>query len=162
MDGVIVDSNPFHKKAWKLFCDKHGIFIDDNELETKIYGRTGVDALPILFNRNLSKELIELYSSEVNANYRKLFTPHINPLPGLKELLKELKEKDVKVAIATSAPPVNVEFVLDKTGLSEYFNIIVDDTQVSKGKPDPEIYLTTAKHLKVKPERCIVIEDSIA
>jgi beta-phosphoglucomutase len=162
MDGVIIDSNPYHKKAWQAFCKQHNISISQSDLETKIFGRTSDDTLPILFNRPLEKELIIQYSSEVNKKYRELFEKDIRPLPGLKDFLDELRKADIKFAIATSAPPVNVEYVLTKTNLKNYFDIIVDDTMVTKGKPDPQIYLLTAGQMKVSPSDCIVFEDSLA
>ena len=162
MDGVIVNSNPYHKKAWTLFCKKHRLLITDHELESKVYGRTGDEALPILFNAELELELIEKYSAEINNNYRELFAPHIKPTIGLKEFLDELKQENIKYAIATSAPPINVDFVLSKTRLTEYFPIIVDDTQITQSKPSPEIYIKAANQLDVEPCDCIVIEDSIS
>jgi beta-phosphoglucomutase len=162
MDGVIIDSNPYHKKAWMSFCNKHNITISDNDLETKIFGRTGEDVLPVLFNRPLDNVLIAEYRSEVNKNYRDLYAPYIKPLRGLKDFLEELDVADIKYAIATSAPPVNVEFVLSETKLENYFDIIVDDTMIARGKPDPEIYLITASKMKVSPSDCIVFEDSLA
>jgi len=162
MDGVIIDSNPFHKKAWKTFCSRHNILISNNELETKIYGRTGDDALPVLFNEQLDDERIALYCSEINKNYRDLYAPHIKPLPGLREFLNELMTAGIKTAIATSAPPVNVEFVLGETRLEKYFDIIVDDTMITRGKPDPEVYIKTAEKLNISATDCIVFEDSLS
>ena len=162
MDGVIVNNNPYHKKAWKLFCKKHNLSLTDQELESKIYGRTGDEVLSYLFNKELKLEIIEQYSTEINKNYRELFAPHIKPIIGLKEFLDDLNQENIKYAIATSAPPINVNFVLSKTRLTEYFQIIVDDTQITKSKPSPEIYLKTANRLNVEPGVCIVIEDSIS
>ena len=162
MDGVIIDSNPYHKKAWKTFCSRHNILISDNELETKIYGRTGDDALPVLFDKQLNNELIALYCSEINKNYRDLFAPYIKPLPGLRELLNELLSAGIKTAIATSAPPVNVEFVLSETHLEKYFDIIIDDTMITRGKPDPEVYIKAAEKLNIPVRDCIVFEDSLS
>jgi HAD superfamily hydrolase (TIGR01509 family) len=162
MDGVIVDSNPYHKKAWKAFCCRHNISINDYELETKIYGRTGDDALPVLFDRPLDKELIAEFCSEINKNYRDLFAPFIKPLPGLLQFLDNLMAAGIKTAIATSAPPVNVEFVLQETGIEKYFNVIIDDTMITRGKPDPEIYFKTAEKLKKPASDCVVFEDSLA
>lgn len=162
MDGVIINSNPYHKKAWIAFCKQHNIAISKEDLETKIFGRTDKDALPILFNKPLEKEIIAAYGSEINRTYRELFEKKIKPLPGLKDFLDDLKMADIKYAIATSAPPVNVEYVLTKTYLKDYFDIIVDDTMVTKGKPDPQIYLLTAERLNVSPSDCIVFEDSLA
>lgn len=162
MDGVIIDSNPYHKKAWEIFCKKYGFSLTEDELEKKIFGRTGREALKVLFGDTLEDDMVKKYSSEINADYRNLFAPYIKSLPGLKEFLDSLIKENISFAIASSAPPINIEFVLRNTGLNDYFNIIVDDTQITKSKPDPEIYLAAARHLKIPPEYCIVIEDSLS
>ena len=162
MDGVIVDSNPYHKIAWKMFCEQHNILISDSELEKNVFGRTGQEALPILFKSNLNNELIKSYTEEIDGNFRKAFAPSIHPLLGLIDFLDDIQGKSIKYAIATSAPPVNVEFVLKNTGLRKYFDIIVDSTSIIKSKPNPEIYLKTANLLGIEPSECVVIEDSLS
>jgi beta-phosphoglucomutase-like phosphatase (HAD superfamily) len=76
--------------------------------------------------------------------------------------LENAKTMFAGLAVATSAPPENVDFVLDTLNLRQFFPIIVDETQVSKGKPDPEIYLKTANLLHANPKQCIVFEDSLS
>lgn len=162
MDGVIIDSNPYHKKAWLAFCKKYNLFLNEDELENKIFGRTGSEALVYLFGKEISKELSELYIAEINQNYRTLYEPFIKPLDGLVAFLDILKNENIKFAIATSAPFVNINFVLEKTGLTDYFKIIIDASKVKRGKPDPEIYLKTAAKLNTPAENCVVFEDSIS
>ena len=162
MDGVIVDSNPYHKQAWKRFCERQGLHLSDEELTQKVFGRTGEDALPHLLKRPLNREELRRWSEEVNADYRMLFAPHIRPLPGLKAFLEALRLAGVPVAIATSAPPVNVEFVLGHTGLRDMFPIVIDDTQFTRGKPHPEVYQVAALRLGMDCRRCVVFEDSLS
>lgn len=162
MDGVIIDSNPYHRKAWQFFCKKHDIHLTESQMEQTVYGRTGEDALPLLFKRELNKEDIERYSEEINRHYRELFADYIKPLEGIEEFLRALKNQNIPCAIATSAPPVNVEFVLKHTGLGHYFRTIVDDTHIANGKPHPEIYEKAAEALSVNPKNCIVFEDSLS
>ncbi|MGD8780615.1 MAG: HAD family phosphatase [Ignavibacteria bacterium] len=162
LDGVIVDSNPFHKKSWKMFCEKHNISITDQILEKKVFGRTGSEALSILFNTCLNDELIKSYTEEIDGIFRESFSQYIKPIDGLIEFLTSIQKENIKTAIATSAPPENVDFVMDKTGLSKYFHTIVDNTYISKSKPNPEIYLKTAKLIGEDSEKCIVIEDSLS
>ena len=162
MDGVIVDSNPYHKKAWRQFCEQHNIFVTDEYLKTKVFGRTGDEGLASLFTKKLDAELIAKHIDEIDKNFRDIYTPHIKLMPGLMEFLEKLKSGNIKCAVATSAPTANVELILNTTEINKYFEVLVDKAQVVKGKPDPEIYLKTAGLLKVKPEECIVIEDSLS
>lgn len=162
MDGVMIDSNPYHKKAWKAFCDTHGIRLGEEDLLRNVYGRLGKDALPWIFGRELPDDLVASYSDEINALYRTLYADAIAPVPGLVAFVGLLRGAGVPVAVATSAPPVNVGFVLSRIGLAGSFDIVIDSTAVMRGKPDPEIYLTAARALGTPPETCIVIEDSLS
>jgi beta-phosphoglucomutase len=160
MDGVIVDSNPFHQEAWRAFCRMHGCALADDELRRYVYGRTNADALRHLFGDCLDAGMIERYASQKEQCYRELFRPHLEPLPGLLTFLGKARGCFAGLAVATSAPPENVDFVLDTLNLRRFFPVIVDETLVSRGKPDPEIYLKTAALLGAKPSACIVFEDS--
>ena len=162
LDGVIVDSNPYHQKAWYLFLKQHNIHLTEKELREKVFGRTGSEALKILFNAALSNDDIEKYTTAIDNKYRNLFRPYIKPLPGLENFLQQLVENKIEYAIATSAPPVNVEFVLSNTDLLDYFKVIIDNTYIINSKPHPEIYLKTAEILQQKPENCIAFEDSLS
>lgn len=161
MDGVIVDSNPFHKQAWEIFCQKHGHHLSEEELRQQVYGKTNHDALPFLFG-NLTEEQIKTYGEHKEVIFRKLFLPHITPVTGLREFLPIAQQHFEKLAIATSASTPNVDFTLDHLNIRNYFSVIVDETFVKRGKPDPEIYLSAASKLGMPPESCIVIEDSLS
>jgi len=161
MDGVIIDSNPFHKISLRQFCEKYGYHLSDDELVSKIYGRTNKDWIANLFGA-LTKEELTNYGEEKEALFREIYKNDISALKGLPEFLKSLKEKNIPVAIGTSAPRSNVDFVLSHTGLGEYFSAILDESDVVKGKPDPEIYLKVAAKLGYEPTHCIVFEDSLS
>lgn len=161
MDGVIVDSNPYHKIALREFCGKHGYTLTETELREKIYGRANKDWIPNLFGR-IDPSLAKRYADEKESLFREIYAPHIQAVPGLIEFLDELDRSHIARAIATSAPRANVDFTLDRTGISHYFEVILDESLVNKGKPDPEIYLKTAKALNLPPNQCVVIEDSLS
>jgi beta-phosphoglucomutase len=161
MDGVIVDSNPFHKIALKQFCSKYGRNLTEEELREKIYGRRNQDWLRNVFGPLDSYKLKE-YADEKEALFRSLYEKDIKPLGGLPDFLKKLDDQKIPRAIATSAPRDNVDFTLAKTGIARYFDTILDSSFVSRGKPHPEIYLKTAKALNFKPENCLVFEDSLS
>ncbi|MBT1702619.1 HAD family hydrolase [Chryseosolibacter indicus] len=161
MDGVIIDSNPFHKTALKQFCKKHGHELTEEVLKEKIYGRTNKDWLTNLFGK-LEPEKLKAYAEEKEQLFRDLYENDIRLVDGLDSFLKKLDEYKIPRAIATSAPRANVDFTLAKTGTHKYFETILDDSFVTEGKPNPQIYLKSAAALNFKPENCIVIEDSIS
>lgn len=160
MDGVIVDSNPAHTRALHQFCQTHGHYLNDQQLREKIYGRANKDWIPNVFGE-LSKEQVSAYAQEKEALYRELYTD-IREVSGLTVFLKRIREGGFRCAVATSAPRVNVDFTLSRTNTLEYFPVILDEAHVNRGKPDPEIYLNTAKAVGLPPGRCIVFEDSLS
>ena len=161
MDGVIVDSNPFHKIAIQKFCRDHGYSLTDDELLKQVYGRTNREWITRLFG-NIPEATIVQYTEEKEALYRELFDKDIKPVNGLIPFLDVLDKHKIPRAIGTSAPLSNVDFTLDRTGTRKYFKIILNDTFVTHSKPHPEIYLKTAQALGLPNRRCIVIEDSLS
>lgn len=161
MDGVIIDSNPFHKIALKQFCNKYGFDFTDEELISRIYGRTNKEWITNLFGPLPPHQLIQ-FEEEKEGLYRELYKNDIRALAGLPGFLAQLRLNKIPIAIGTSAPRSNVNFVLNHTGLGEFFPVILDETDVVRGKPDPEIYLKVAARLGLAPARCIVFEDSLS
>jgi len=161
MDGVIVDTNAFHKKAINQFCIKYGFELTEEQLRTSVYGRTNKDWITNLFG-TLSEEQLHHYADEKEKLFRDLYATHITPVKGLVGFLNKLVKAKIPRAIATSAPRANVDFVLENTHLGKYFDIILDERMVTHGKPNPEIYLKTALALEFPNDRCIVIEDSLS
>lgn len=161
MDGVIVDSNPYHKIALKQFCRKHGYELTDEQLFQKIYGRTNKEWITNLMG-NLPEEQIQSYADEKEELYRQLYKNDIKPVKGLHSFLDQLDHHQIARAIGTSAPQSNVVFTLSKTNTSTYFDITLNDTFVTHSKPHPEIYLKVAQALGLPNSQCIVIEDSLS
>lgn len=162
MDGVIVDSNPTHTIALRKFCDMHGHHLTDDELKTKVYGRPNKDWIPDIFGNRLTLEQYQQLADEKEALFRELFAPIIKPLDGLMKFLHELEAHHIPRAIASSAPAENVAFTLKKTGIEKYFDTVLDESDIDKGKPDPTIYLKAAAALRMPTEQCVVFEDSLA
>ena len=161
MDGVIVDSNPYHKIALNQFCAKHGYHLTEDDLRSKIYGRTNKEWITTLFG-NLPSDQLLRYGEEKEALYRELFEKDIKPVDGLIDFLNLLDEYDIPRAIGTSAPQANVDFTLMKTGTRSFFSIILDESHVNHSKPNPEIYIKVAQKLGLPPQQCIVFEDSLS
>jgi beta-phosphoglucomutase len=160
MDGVIVDSLHYHVEASIIFAQKHGFNITRNEVREKYFGRRNQDWMPELFGESLTIDQIHGLADEKEAYFRKIYEKDMKPLDGLIDFLEEMKMNNVPIAVASSAPGENVRFILEKTGIAGYFDAALDESFVTKGKPEPEIYIKAAEAINLPPERCIVIEDS--
>lgn len=165
MDGVIIDSNPFHRMAWTEFFERHGVAVTEPMFKDVIFGTTGDQAIrTILQPPEISAEQLSLYTEEIDTLYRSIISgsEQIFPVSGLFNFLDFIKEIGFKIALATSAPPENISLIFERLGITEYFDVIVDKTQVTRGKPDPEVYLKTVENLKTESEYCVVFEDSLS
>src|SRR5579871_436705 len=156
MDGVIVDTNPYHKIALRQFAEKYGYSLSEEELIKRIYGRTNKEWIPALFGRSLSPEEVGHYGEEKEQLFRDLYERDIVEVKGLTNFLEKAQQMNVRMAIGTSAPRSNVDFVLKHTGIGKFFETILDESHVSHGKPNPEIYVNCAAALKLPPAQCIV------
>jgi HAD superfamily hydrolase (TIGR01509 family) len=125
-------------------------------------GRRNRDNIQYLFGDTLSDAEIHNYRREKEEAYRAAYLPHRAPLPGLQPLLVEARAVGLRIAVATSAPEENIDFVLDGLDLRKRFDVVVGESEVKESKPDPEIYLTAASQLGVDSSDCIVFEDSLA
>lgn len=162
MDGVIVDTNPYHKVALREFAAKYGYSLTEEELIKKIYGRTNKEWIPNLFQRTLTPDEVARYGEEKEKLFRDLYEKDIHEVKGLTNFLEGALALNVKLAIGTSAPRSNVDFVLEKTGIGKFFSLILDESHVTHGKPNPEIYINCAAALNYPTSRCIVFEDSLS
>ena len=160
MDGVLVDNYAYHRKAWELFCSKYSLDLN-LAFRSMVFGGTNRFHLETFFSRKLSQQEVQAYETEKESLYRSLYAEHIRPVNGLVGFLKLLQEASVPIALATSSPSINVEFVLSGTQTASFFKIILDASDVTHGKPDPEIYLKAALALQKHPAECVVIEDSV-
>lgn len=160
MDGVVVDNYQYHREAWMIFCNRYNLDFN-RSFRSKVFGGTNRDHLETFFDRHLSDREIEQYEDEKEAIYRSLYRDHIAPVNGLASFLAALKEAGIPMGLATSSPPVNVHFVLNETNTGQYFRTILDASSITRGKPDPEIFLKAARSIGVDPSECIVFEDSV-
>ena len=160
LDGTIVDNMKIHQKAFLEFLNSKGVPITLKDYVTKYQGRSNKENFPSIFGRKLSKGEITLFTDEKEGLYRRMYTD-VKPVTGFFDILREAKRLDLKVALATSAPKQNRDYILEKLGLKNSFDVIVGDEDVERGKPEPEIYLKAAEKLGVEPKHCLVFEDSI-
>jgi beta-phosphoglucomutase len=159
MDGVIVDNDVYHFRAWGELCNSYGLSVDKEDIKSW-FGNTNSMILKRLFGNNISNKMMEEMGMEKERLYREIYFPEIQLTPGLLPFLINLKEFGFLIAIATSAPTENVDFILDNTGIRSYFHKIIDSSMISQGKPSPEIYLKASELLKINPSECIIFEDS--
>jgi len=160
MDGVLIDSNPFHLEIWRRFLIEHGVAFDPERLPAQIFGQRDDLALRMFFGPDLSDEQVVTWSEELEANFRQTFRAHAKPLAGVAELIQECSQAGIPMAVASSAMKKNVDFVVDALQLAGCFQAVVSGDEVSRPKPDPEIYLQAAGQLGVEPARAVAFEDS--
>ncbi len=162
MDGVIVDNHTYHVRSWAQFCKAKNIPFDEGTFRTKYFGKNTKDTFNGLLDYQLTEEQVNTLGEEKEKIYREIYKDYITPVNGLIPFLNSLKKAGIKTAVATSAPTSNLDFTLDSLNIRHLFDVVVDASGVTKGKPDPEIYLKAAKLLGVLPAHCVVFEDSIS
>jgi beta-phosphoglucomutase family hydrolase len=157
MDGVLVDNAHFHERAFAEYFSKFG-----TKLAPEMFGRGNDELMAELFPRESVERRRELAAGK-EAYYRQIYELHIKPVTGLVELLRELKKNDdIRIAVGSSAPIENIDFVLDRLQIRSYFDVVVSAAMVQKAKPAPDIYLKASELLDTKPENCLVFEDALA
>lgn len=164
LDGVLVDTAVFHFKAWKRLAKSFGFNFTtaDNE---QLKGISRMDSLDLIINwaklQPTSLERLE-YAEQKNIWYLELVEQMTKGevLPGCIELLDYLRQSGKKVALGSASK--NAKLILNKTGIIDYFDAIVDGNAVTHSKPDPEVFLLGARQLGVVPEKCLVFEDAQA
>jgi beta-phosphoglucomutase len=164
LDGVIVSTDEFHYRAWKALAEREGIAFsrEDNH---RLRGVNRAESLEIILekaHRPYSAGEKAAMMDEKNGIYRELLeslTPQ-DILPGIPDVLALLRAHGIKAAIASSSR--NAKFILEKIGLAEAFDTVVDGTHIARSKPDPEVFLLAAERLGEAPEACIVAEDADA
>ena len=165
LDGVIVFTDQFHYQAWKRIADGLGIFFDEN-VNNRLRGVSRAESLEIILENYdgepLSDERKAELMEEKNQYYRKLLsamTP-ADVADKVRDTLKELRKRGCRLAVGSSSR--NTKFILEKVGLSGAFDAVSDGTNITRSKPDPEVFLKAAEFLGEAPENCIVVEDAYA
>jgi HAD superfamily hydrolase (TIGR01509 family) len=158
MDGVLADTSQLHFETWASVLTEQGIPFDRKKFH-RIYGLKNRDILPYLATRPLEPQWIDWISDQKEQAFRQTL-PGLLPLPGVLNWLHRFKSWSWKQAVASSAPPENVEDLVDVLGIREYFDALVTPGDLP-GKPDPAVFLKASSQLDVLVNHCLVIEDSI-
>ena len=162
MDGTLVNNNQYHYKAWKDLFEKYNRPEVTPELfHEKLSGVPGMPIMNEFFAEYTEDEMQEMFE-EKSRSYREAFAPFAKPINGLERLLRELKDNGVKLAVATSAAVINIDYMMNLLPIRSYFDVIIEGPRVNKPKPHPQIFLKAALDLGVRPENCVVFEDSLS
>jgi beta-phosphoglucomutase len=164
LDGVIVDTAGYHYLAWKKLADHLGIAFNE-EMNEQFKGVSRKRCLEILLELGglkVEQEHFDAMLAEKNEDYLS-YINHMDSseiLPDVPKVLNYLKDQGIPMALGSASK--NARPILEKVDLLPYFESVVDGNQVTRAKPDPEVFLIAAKALGVAPEHCIVFEDAVA
>ena len=166
MDGVIIDSENLHSVTKVQAIRSFGVEVSEADLNLQSYvGRSAKS----FFSDVLAKypELgddWEVLAKKKHELYQKILRedPDLKPIDGIPELLARLKEKGYKIGLGSSSIMANVQLVLNRFGIIDYFDAIATGSEVEHAKPAPDVYLLAASRLGVAPENCTVVEDAAA
>jgi beta-phosphoglucomutase len=161
MDGTIIDNMPYHLQAFRVFNERHGVAMDDEEFLKKTSGKTNDDIMRMLFGRDISAEAIAAFSNEKESLYRELYRPHVELSRGLDSLFAQLRARGIPLCVGSSAPDENIDLVLDGLNLRGHFKAVINSSQVKNGKPHPEVFLKAAAAMGLSPSQCVVVEDAV-
>ena len=164
LDGVICFTDKYHYQAWKELADKEGIYFDE-KINDRLRGVSRMQSLNIILEKG-SKEYTEEEKENMaamkNESYVKLLE-NMSPKDLTDEVrttLNELRRRGYKLAIGSSSK--NTKKILKQIGLNGFFDAVSDGTNITKSKPDPEVFLKAADMIGEKPENCLVVEDAAA
>lgn len=164
LDGVICFTDKFHYEAWKAMADEIGVYFDET-INNRLRGVSRMASLDIILeraDRTYTQEEKEALAERKNNNYKKLLEK-MNPADLSKEVkttLDTLRSMGCLLAIGSSSK--NAKFILKQLGLEGYFDAISDGTNITRSKPDPQVFQMAAQFLNLRPEECLVVEDAVA
>ena len=164
LDGIVVDTAKYHYMAWKNLASDMGFEFSENQNE-QLKGISRVKSLEILLDiggveiTNQKKEQLLKEKNKEYLSYVNKMTPK-DILPGISKLLSYLEFEKIPFALGSASK--NATLILKKVGLLNKFSAISDGNNVTRAKPDPEVFLLAAKKMNIVPYKCIVIEDAVA
>ena len=164
LDGVICSTDHYHYLAWKALADRLGAYFDET-INNRLRGVSRMASLEIVlerYNGTLTEEEKLAAAEEKNNTYRELLK-QMSPADlsdEVKTTLDALRAKGLLLGIGSSSK--NTKFILSRIGLGDYFDKISDGTNITRSKPDPEVFLKAAEYLGLEPKDCLVVEDAVA
>jgi HAD superfamily hydrolase (TIGR01509 family) len=162
VDGTLVDSLEYHWLSWQEALGHEGYALSREQF-LATFGRRNDEILRTYFGPDVTPARVLSISLDKEERYRELVRGRgITALPGVRRWLQQLKAAGWRQAIASSAPPLNLEVIVAALDAGDFFDAIVSAEEVERGKPDPQIFLTAAAKVQTPPSRCIVVEDAPA
>ncbi|MBK8988563.1 MAG: beta-phosphoglucomutase family hydrolase [Chloroflexi bacterium] len=162
MDGTLIDNMPYHIRAWLSLFAQLGLEMTEAEFHHRLSGKTNAETVREMLGTDAPTAEIARLTKQKELHYRAIYAPQLRPVAGLLAFLQRSRDAGLKTAVATSAGPDNITFILERLGLMETFTAVVGAHDVQNGKPHPDIFLTAAQRLRVDPAACLVFEDSHA
>ncbi len=160
MDGTIVDSLPFHHKAWRIFFQENKA--EDFSKKLKRYKGGGtLDLMRAVYGDIYSIAELKKMSDDKEIIFRKIYKGNIKPIDGFLEFILYLKSKKIQLGLASNAIKKNVTLTLNELGIHDLFDSIICGDEVNFGKPNPEMFDKTINRFNIKKDNCIIFEDSI-
>ncbi len=161
MDGTLVDNLAYHFMAFDAYAEREGFTLLE-PVSLKINGMHSNDIFPLLLgNEVVAQYGLDRLNREKEEVYRDMYRPKIAPIAGVIELLKEAKKAGVKCAIGSSGCRENVEMIIEGLGIADLIDGSISGSDVTHGKPHPEIFTKAHELLGLKAEECIVVEDAV-
>ena len=158
MDGVLVDTGELHFISWAQVLAEYELPMT-REFFQSTFGMNNAGVLSALLGRTAEPELVAEIGGRKEAQFREALRGRVQPLPGVRLWLERLAAQGVGQAIASSAPPANIDALVDELGLRCYFTAFVSGHDLP-GKPEPALFLKAARLIGVPPEQCVVVEDA--
>ena len=162
LDGTLVDSLPYHHESWRIFFKNNNLEENDfSEILKEYKGGGTLELMTSVFGDTYTRDELKKMSDDKEVIFRDIYKSKIYPIEGLNKFLDNLKENNILLSIGSNAIRKNVLMTIQELGITNYFSSIICGDEVSRGKPDPEMYLKTLSNLKVSNNECIIFEDSI-
>ena len=161
MDGTLVDNLAYHFAAFDAYAEREGFTLLE-PVTLKINGMHSNDIFPMLLGNKVVAEYgLDRLNREKEEVYREMYRPNIKPIAGVVELMKAAKAAGVKCAIGSSGCRENVEMIIEGLGIADLIDASISGSDVTHGKPHPEIFIKAYEALGLKAEECIVVEDAV-
>jgi beta-phosphoglucomutase family hydrolase len=159
MDGTIVDNMRFHDDAWEIWHRDNGLPFTREGFFAATAGKANSEILGAYYP-GADEDTIARLSESKEELYRATYRPQVEALPGLIALMDRAEAAGLPMAVASAAPPANIDVVLDTLGIRDRFATVIAPSQGFRGKPHPDLFLGAAERMGVSPESCIVFEDA--
>jgi len=163
MDGTLVHNMPIHNKALEDTLTEAGVHLppDMTEFMNSTYGKKATEVFRGMLGTHATDSDVIYWTERKEALYRERFARGREPMAGLLQLLEQARSLGLPMAVASASPPENVSFILDELNLNSYFKTVLTGQDVQHGKPNPEIFLKSAREMRVEASDCLVFEDGL-